>query len=516
MIPHNVDAERAVLGGILVDNSQLPAAQELLSESDFYRQGHRLVWRAMLSLHESASAIDLLTLTAALDAMGELDSVGALEGAGPHGAAYLAILVDGVPKSTNVRFYAQIVASKARRRALIGPTEALLAAALNGEPDEEVESALARLIEMAPLSDAGGGYALEPLRFSDYDEDEPLPIAFGSEGGEAPIALGDLIVFAGDSGAGKSLSLLDLSIAWCTGAAWLGFPSKTAGGRVLIVTSDGDGAAAVRARVVRLGQGRGLSVADLDALPLRVVVSDTFNLDTSASFASLQKLIAEFDPDLLGLETLSTLMGPERDVNKAADVTGFISRRLRPLQPRPGGTRRTEIIGAHLRKKAAVPGANALRDRVAGSFRVVAGADSVIGFEPAGDRAFNVKLVKLSRWGLRFRPFHVSIEGDPPHPLSLKTTGPIDETPSERMADERRFLDALSALAGLGPNGWAKLAEVKRRAGVDPKDGNAVKRFERTAKRLVENGSIEAHEKRRACYRLTAKGSGLPLEDESE
>lgn len=516
-LPHSDEAEGAVLGGILVDNSRLPAAQELLTESDFYREGHRAIFRAMRRLREAGSAIDLLTVTAALEATGELDRVGAVEGAGPGGAAYVSSLTDGVPRSSNVEHYARIVLSKARRRALIGPAQALLSAAYNGEPDDEVESARARLIEVPPLSASAGGYSLEPLRFSDHRPDLPPPIAFGDAAGDVSLVVGDLAVFAGDSGAGKSLAILDLAIAWCTAAPWLGFPCAVQAGRALIGTSDGDGADPVRARVVRLGQGRGLDTAALDDLPLRVVTADGFSLDVPACFAALKKELDTSDPDFVGLETLSSLMGPERDPFNQRDVADFVGRRLRPLQLRPDGTRRMLVASTHLRKRTAAPGANSLRDRVAGSFYVVAGADSVLGFEPAGEAGFTLRLVKVSRWGLRFRPFHVRIEGDPPGPLALHTTGPLEQTATEQGDDENRVLQTLSALQSLSPDGWIALANIKRRLGVNPKDKKAAgasKRIERAAIRLAAAGTIEAHKTRKGTYRLPPKGGSLEFEDE--
>jgi hypothetical protein len=471
------------------------------------------VFRAILSLQERGSAIDGVTVKDEVKRRGELAKV---LSASPdfHGEdAYVAGLLDERSWSRNAADYSRIVLSLRRRREMIARSTALNEALWNGHTDTEVASLLDRVNEVQATADAED-VRLEPLRFTDHRVDEPPPVAFGDAKGDAAFAHGDLILDAGDSGAGKTLALLDLAIAWCTDAAWLGFSSVQAPGGVLVVTSDGDGADPIRARVVRLGAGRGMTAAELDALPLHVVPADGFDLDAPAAFAALKDLLSDLDPGLLILETLASMMGTARDPFNPGSVADFISRRLRPLQLRPDGSRRTVRMSHHLRKRTSTPGSNSLRDRVAGSYRMVGGVDSVIGWEPAGERAFNVKLVKPSRWGLRFRAFHCVIDGDPPGPLTLKATGPLEQTSSEQAADDSRFLDALAALDG--PEGWVRLADIKRKAGIDSGDKRASKRAERAGRRLAAAGTVEAHPNRGACYRLPRKGEELPLEDDPE
>ena len=175
------------------------------------------------------------------------------------------------------------------------------------------------------------------------------------------------------------------------------------------------------------------------------------------------------------------------------------------VMARPDGTRRTVILTHHLRKKTGTPGANSLRDRVAGSFRFIGAMDQVSVFVPAGSQAFTVRMVKPSRWGIHFRPFLVCIEGHPPGPLTLISSGAIDELPTERTAEEERFIAALSGMTG--PDGWVKLRGLKKAAGVDPKDRGSVKRFERAGRRLAKTEAVEVREKP-VSYRIT----GSPVE----
>lgn len=125
VLPQNQDAERAVLGGCIVDNTRLPAAAEVLRAEHFYRKAHRLVWEALVRLDAERLPIDLVTVREALERAQTLEDVG--------GPAYLAGLIDGVPRATNVGAYASIVVEKARLRSLIFAANRLAADAYEGE-----------------------------------------------------------------------------------------------------------------------------------------------------------------------------------------------------------------------------------------------------------------------------------------------------------------------------------------------------------------------------------------------
>lgn len=104
---YDLEAERSVLGAILLHGEALDYVRDL-QPSDFYRQAHSRVFAAMQVLQRERTAIDLVTLSNRLTLAGHLDAVG--------GKAYIAALVDGVPRSTNVEHYARIVWDCARVR----------------------------------------------------------------------------------------------------------------------------------------------------------------------------------------------------------------------------------------------------------------------------------------------------------------------------------------------------------------------------------------------------------------
>jgi replicative DNA helicase len=108
--PHSVEAEQAVLGGLLLSNSAWDRIGDLVSESDFYRQDHRVIWRCITRLVEDNKPADVLTVTEALKTTGEVQDVG--------GLAYLHQLASGTPSAANIRRYAEIVRERAIMRKL--------------------------------------------------------------------------------------------------------------------------------------------------------------------------------------------------------------------------------------------------------------------------------------------------------------------------------------------------------------------------------------------------------------
>jgi replicative DNA helicase len=110
--PQNLEAESAVLGGIMLENDAINRVLEALRPDDFYRESHRKIFRAMIELSDRNEPVDLVTLSEWLRSKGELEAVG--------GAAYLASLNDFVPTAVNIASYARIVREKSVVRHLIG------------------------------------------------------------------------------------------------------------------------------------------------------------------------------------------------------------------------------------------------------------------------------------------------------------------------------------------------------------------------------------------------------------
>jgi replicative DNA helicase len=129
-LPHNLEAERSVLGAILLHNDAFNLAAEVIDAGDFYRDAHRRIFDKMVRLSERGDAIDLVTLKEELGRANELDEVG--------GPAYITALVDGVPRYTNVEHYAKIIKEKATLRNLIFSANKILATAYAGEEEADL------------------------------------------------------------------------------------------------------------------------------------------------------------------------------------------------------------------------------------------------------------------------------------------------------------------------------------------------------------------------------------------
>jgi len=143
-LPHSLDAEKSVLGAILIHNDAFNSAAEVIDSRDFFRDAHRRIFDRMIALSERGDAIDFVTLKEELSRAGELDEIG--------GPAYIASLADGVPRSANVEYYAKIVKEKSTLRSLIHSANKILAEAYEAEqePDlllDEAERAIFAIAE---------------------------------------------------------------------------------------------------------------------------------------------------------------------------------------------------------------------------------------------------------------------------------------------------------------------------------------------------------------------------------
>ncbi len=129
-LPQNLEAERSILGAVLLDNHALNAAVQVLRSEDFFLSQHRHIFERMVQLSEKQQAIDTITLMEDLARRGELEAAG--------GVAYLSQLADGLPRVTNVDHYSRIVKEKAILRSLIHSTAAIQEQAFASGDDADV------------------------------------------------------------------------------------------------------------------------------------------------------------------------------------------------------------------------------------------------------------------------------------------------------------------------------------------------------------------------------------------
>jgi len=141
--PQNREAEQSILGGILLNNESLHSVLEILKASDFYSEAHRRIFSAILDLYDRNEPCDLITLSSILKDKNQLDNAG--------GMAYLASLVDNVPSSANIVYYARIVKEKSVLRSLIGTATDILNKSYDSgnEVEEVLDSAEQAIFEIS-------------------------------------------------------------------------------------------------------------------------------------------------------------------------------------------------------------------------------------------------------------------------------------------------------------------------------------------------------------------------------
>lgn len=423
-------------------------------------------------------------------------------------------LRDFVPMLEHWPWYLGQVKKATVQRRIMRRAEKLLRIAGNGAEPREIQEVTAALQRDASafLEVESPAPRLQAITAAGYDPNEKIPVEYGTADGEILCARGDLILIPGEVGAGKSVFTLEACRARSRGESLFGFPCEK--GKALFLTSDGDGPGPVRKRLARLLLGAGETVADMDAPGLQVFAPESFCLDTPADLEALARLLQEHDPDLVGLDSLNSLMRPDREAYSAAGVGDFIRTALRPLQIRPDGTRRTILVTHHLRKRQPGPGGNALKDRISGSYYTLGGVDAAIGLEAIGAETFNVRMVKRSRWGAAFAAFLARIEGGPEDPLKLANLGPLKPSSAERTADENALLESISALVRIaGSEAWIALADAKTRQGIKREDAKLQKRMDRAADRLQKAGRLERRPNGKRLYRIPV---GAPDREDSD
>jgi len=158
--PHSVEAEQSVLGGLLLEASALDRVADLITENDFYRHEHRLIFRQIVRLSEMAKPVDVITVAEALEIAGELDKVG--------GLTYLGSLAQNVPSAANIRRYGEIVRERSIMRKLVEVGSDIASSAYNPsgrDAAQLLDEAESKVFEIAEAGSHGkqGFVPMPPL-----------------------------------------------------------------------------------------------------------------------------------------------------------------------------------------------------------------------------------------------------------------------------------------------------------------------------------------------------------------
>ncbi len=168
--PHNLEAERALLGSVLMDNGALNQALEFIDKDDFFSDAHRTMFEKMLFLSEKNRTIDLVTLSEELSREGLLEKVG--------GAGYVSALTDGIPigVSASIEEYSRIIKAKSLVRRLINASNNVITRCFEGVDDPEtlIDLAQSQVFDIAEQKVQSGFLDIHQIVKSSFGTIEAL------------------------------------------------------------------------------------------------------------------------------------------------------------------------------------------------------------------------------------------------------------------------------------------------------------------------------------------------------
>ncbi|MEW6367998.1 MAG: replicative DNA helicase [Acidobacteriota bacterium] len=167
-LPQNLDAEKSVLGALILDNSHFSTVVEILTPDDFLLDAHQRIFRAIIGMLDRNQPVDLVTLAEELRKERSLDRVGS--------ATYLAGLLDGIPKVINAVHYARLVKEKSVMRSLMQVGQRMRDGAAQGDrtAEELVEESVSTLFQISEGRAASGFLSLGDIMHSTYGDVESL------------------------------------------------------------------------------------------------------------------------------------------------------------------------------------------------------------------------------------------------------------------------------------------------------------------------------------------------------
>ncbi len=339
-LPHNLEAEKSVLGAILIHNDAFNAAAEVIDARDFFRDAHRRIFDRMVEMNERGNAIDFVTLKEELSRVGELEEIG--------GPAYIASLADGVPRSANVEYYAKIVKEKSTLRSLIHSANKILAEAYEAEeePDLLLDEAERAIFAIAEDRIRAGFVPLRDLVQSSFATIEKLQQHKGLVTGvptgfvdldemTSGLQPSDLVLVAARPSMGKTSFVLNIAQHVGTSTDMtVGFFSLEMSKEQLfmrMLTSE----ARIDAHRFRTGflnekdYGR-LSHALGTLAEARVFIDDTASIGVLEMRAKARRLKAEHGLHLLIIDYIQLMQGRGRFESRQAELAS-ISRSLKGL-----------------------------------------------------------------------------------------------------------------------------------------------------------------------------------------
>lgn len=301
--PHSEEAEHSVLGALLIDNAAIATVPEL-SEADFYRHEHRLIFAAIESLIAAGGLADVITVFERLKEAGKHQDIG--------GLPYLNALAQGVPSASGIKRYAEIIIERATRRALIARADEIAAEAFNPQGSTALD-----IIERA-------GTDLRAITERRKLGSRRVPLLDVGQLEQAAQSVRWLVkhvipsdsvgMFFGASGTFKSFVVLDLALHIAHGMPWMG--RRTMRGPVLYIAAEGQ--AGMWPRVVAWHRAR---TKPINGVPF-YVVPQAVDLGMDAWRVVDAAQAQGVTPALVVVDTLSQTFAGEE--NSAPEVSAYL------------------------------------------------------------------------------------------------------------------------------------------------------------------------------------------------
>ncbi len=344
-LPQNPEAERSVLGSILIDNHAYYRVVEAIETADFFKDAHRLIFQAMTHLIEQSRPIDILTLKEELSRRGALEQIG--------GSAYVSSLVDGIPDIGNVERYARIVKEKSTLRRLIVMGNKVMRAALEapGESGEILSEAERTIYQIAEGSIEGGFVGIDSITRKNMTAIEALTGTHGMVTGlptgyerfdemTSGFQRSDLIILAARPSMGKTSFMMNIAESmaipdkantkehlYSIGVFSLEMSREQIGLRILSSES-GVGNHLIRSGMLSEKNWRDLAEASARIARGKIWVDDTPGIDIMEMRAKARRLKAEHSLDMIMVDYLQ-LMSVKGRVESRNQEISQISRGLK-------------------------------------------------------------------------------------------------------------------------------------------------------------------------------------------
>jgi replicative DNA helicase len=340
MAPHNVEAEEAVLGSVLIDPEVIFRLSPFLKAQDFFIVKNGWIWDVFMALHERREPIDFLTVCNEMEARGQLAEVG--------GAAYISHLINVVPTAIHAEGYGRIVERTSLRRRLLGAASdiAQLAYEESEDIDEVIDRAEQSLFavseqrisrELVPIAEVVSSY-YDRIAYLHEHRGEPLGIPTGFTdldkllGG---LQRSDLLIVAARPGVGKTSLLLSMGLnaARKYHQRVAVFSLEMASEQVvqrLVSQETGIDSQRLRLGDVYDDEWERFMRAASDLSNALVYLDDTPSISVLQLRTKARRVHAEHGLDMILVDYLQLMTGDVRSENRVQEIS-YISRGLKAL-----------------------------------------------------------------------------------------------------------------------------------------------------------------------------------------